>query len=784
MAVTRDNNDNTTITSRRVSKQLDLIDQKMDSLYSDIYITRPDNKNNLKQLEDELLDSIDSLDVINPNNVSGMSELLRRIQYRNSPSNKNVKELEDNVSTLLSDTGLITTLFANESIHNYISSQNYIYNSICKYVPKLQDALDLKCDNVLCSDNFDKKFINVVSNYASDINTQIFNTNVNRIEDEYDMSNFLEKTYKNTSKYGEDFIYVIPYNRAFKDIFKRRARMDNQNMSAAAFSSYYESTTMVNLLKEGYTESKEYKEYIDSVTETYSIDLNEFDDSFKGFEVNVYFNNNRYIPGPVNEYVIYKDLNNKYTTESMSHMFESALNESADRSKKIKFDNIGSLSKTTSKLSTDGFINLDTDYSKIDNDFNGCVLERLPRENVFPVDIGTHGNHKILGYCYFDFQEDKTACGYCGGHHNTIGIGNSAQYSHQMTEDQIDLGMRYIAAQLSATIDYHFINANKDLKEEIYSILRYNESFDINRRNNIAVTFIPADDIIHTYFELDEFGRGISDLANSIVPAMLYMALYLTYIIGYITRSSDKRIYYVKQNVEKNVARTMMNTVQQIKKGNMGIRQIESMNNILNVIGKYNDFIIPTSQNGDAPIQFEVMNGQDIENPSDMLEKMEEAAVNATHTPIEMVNSALQQDFATRFTMSNTRYLKMIYSVQNKTEKFFSKIYTKVYNYECNTNFPKIEIQLPPPTYLTMTNLSQIIDNWDQNVQKIIDTEMIEETDEVKNEFKRLYIRDGLNSYLNYNKIKKLIDIAKTNVEANKNPAVASSDQDQDMNEY
>ena len=109
--------------------------------------------------------------------------------------------------------------------------------------------------------------------------------------------------------------------------------------------------------------------------------------------------------------------------------------------------------------------------------------------------------------------------------------------------NQQELAIRYIASKISKSIDTKFINANKDLKEEIYAILNYNNKFDIARSNDIGVTFIPADDIVHTYFELDETThRGISDLKDALVPAMLYILLYLTDIIGKITRSTDKRI--------------------------------------------------------------------------------------------------------------------------------------------------------------------------------------------------------------------------------------------------
>ena len=202
----------------------------------------------------------------------------------------------------------------------------------------------------------------------------------------------------------------------------------------------------------------------------------------------------------------------------------------------------------------------------------------------------------------------------------------------------------------------------------------------------------------------------------------------------------------------------------------MGMRQIESMNNILNIVGKYNDYIIPLGPSGDPPIQFEVMQGQDIQTPTEIMDKMEEAAVN-TIMPFEFVNATYQQDFATRFTMSNTRFLKSIFTRQRKTEKIFSKIYTKVYNYEFAENYRKIDIILPPPTYLTTTNNSQLIDNINQMADKIIESEMDNESDEVKQEWKRLYLRDNLSTYIDFDRVERLRELARVNVEAAKNPA-------------
>ena len=129
---------------------------------------------------------------------------------------------------------------------------------------------------------------------------------------------------------------------------------------------------------------------------------------------------------------------------------------------------------------------------------------------------------------------------------------------------------------------------------EIYAILNYNEKFDLSRSNDIGITFIPAEDMVHCYFKLDEHThRGISDLHKALFPATLYSAMYITNCIWTMTRSQDKRVYYVKQTVDTNISKTLLNTIDQIKKGNMNIRQIENINHILNITGQFNDYVIP-----------------------------------------------------------------------------------------------------------------------------------------------------------------------------------------------
>ena len=573
---------------RSMNKKFDLLDQKINSMYKDVYTTRPDNKDNLDRIinnMDSVIDKLQSGD----SDAAGMTELLRRVNNTNGVG-KNTKKFIDSVEDLFSNQQLIGSLFANQEVHDYIAGQNYNYDLICKYLPRLEDALEIKRDNVLCSDNLDKKFVNPKATKSSKDEIKKFNANTNAIEREYDISDFFDQTYMNVSKYGEDFLYIVPYDVAFRRMFKRvnTNTTNNFNMyTTGVFREAYYSQG-IDCVTENFTGSKDFNNYIKEVKADIPLEENEsFENLFKDIQlgsVKLHFNETNCIPNAIQERAVLRDRQDSKKFESLSEAFlheHSFINESSiDLDTVLEsreglnnmFSNVkkqnAKLARMKGQISADGLIvsnNADRDPDKIDKDFYGAVLERIPRQNIIPIYVGK----KCFGYYYLEFAEDPTACGYCGGHHATPLVGaNVTRLRKDLSENQEELAIRYISAKISQSIDTKFINANKDLKEEIYAILRYNEKFDISRANNIGVTFIPAEDIVHCYFKLNEHThRGISDLERSVVPGMLYILLYLTDIIGKISRSTDKRVYYVKQNVEANIARTMMNVVQQIKKG-------------------------------------------------------------------------------------------------------------------------------------------------------------------------------------------------------------------------
>ena len=59
---------------------------------------------------------------------------------------------------------------------------------------------------------------------------------------------------------------------------------------------------------------------------------------------------------------------------------------------------------------------------------------------------------------------------------------------------------------------------------------------------------------------------------------------------------------------------------------------------------------------------------------------------------------------------------------------------------------------------------------------KIIDSELDKEADDVKNEFKKLYLREHLSSYIDFATVERLLSASRVNVEANRIPQATEAD--------
>lgn len=733
----------------RVNKRLDSLNDRVNKAYQDTYSSRVDNRNDLESISNKIDDDLNTLlSKVNGQEISDISNLYVRLKNKErSGVSDSQQQVYNSIEEMFDSNQQFMDTIAMDAIRKSIQAHDYQIDLICKYMTKLEDAIDIKKDSVLSSDNFTKEFLNVITSSSSKIFIDTFNDRATNIKDKYDVQELFEDMYYKASKYGEYFLYQVPYHRAFQRLLQRKQRFgqgihwESGDVLFEAASTKMENTSI--------TDQKLYEEMVGN-----------------DMKVKVIFDDTGIVPEPIQFLKEAYDTKNKIISlsESWTSNDKQIFKEYGETkvSEALSFDDGDQGIGANDGIFTAGKLN-----AKIKEDIPGTVMYEIPRANIIPI----YMNDTAVGYIYI-----KVANNYVD---NMVMNGNT--YNSLTTnlnimadefDKQNDLLVSDIAAMMAEKIDAKFINSNLDLKEQIYAVLRYNEYFcSTHGTNMITVSFLPVEDVHHFYFKLDKkTHRGISDLDKSIIPAMIYCLLYLNTTIGQIGRSQDKRVYYVKQNVEQNVAKTLLNVVTQLKKGNMGMRQLENMNTIFNVIGRYNDHIIPESQSGDPPIRMEVMQGQQIDTPTELMEKMEDMAVTATDVPLEFINSVNSVDYAARFTMSNSKFLRKIYKRQQICQKHFTVIFRKLYNWEYGENDSTMKIVLPTPAFLAMTNSQQLLDNVKNYATTIADIMLATEEDEnVKQEFINLYMRSQLGTYIDFSQVDDMITQARLNVELNKN---------------
>lgn len=767
------------------NKTLDFQD-RLDNIYQQIYSSDITTKNQSDQIIDNISQSINSILSTN-SDIQGLpdvAQLYSRILKKNGElggSNKLINGLMD----IMSNDSLMNTLIADPEINRYIKQKDLQIDMILKYMPKLAEALNVKKDNVLSADNFNKTFLNPINKALTQKDDQDeFARNATALIKKYRLDEKFEKIYDETAKYGEQFVYIVPYKRALE-------RLQNNKNSRRVDAWQSGLVESVNIINNG----------------NINIDIDLTDGSIKSLKEDIgkwkgsvilNMNESNVLSNVVASYEnalkIKKTTKGKSLYESfVSEIEASKLNEGEEAIKKmsdtgdplntngIRTNSLRPASRVTmdrvlpdeleyDKLyqhSNDGLINPDgVNATKLD-DIPGCVFRILKHENVIPIYI----EDICLGYYYLEFRNadinddiDRSKMLL----NNTFDTLNKNDL-----RDDHDIVLKYIANKISNSIDNKFINANQDLKEEIFTILKYNRSFDMDyNTNEITVTYLPPQDLYHFYFDIDDIlHRGISDLDKALIPALFWVLLELSTTMGIASRSQDHRLFYVRQNVETNIAKTMLNVINQIKKGNMGIRQVQSINSILGIIGKYNDFVIPVGPNGEAAVTFDTLQGQQIETPTDLLNKYEENAVNATDVPLEIVNSTNQADYATRYVMQNSKFLRKILKRQSITERNFSEMFMRIYNFEYSANERNIKIQLPAPIFLSSVNGLALINSVVEYAKAQVELEYPEGTEFDEKEkalFSNLIIRQLLSVYVDFDNMDRIRDQVKAEMEAEK----------------
>lgn len=691
---------------------MDNISKSKEALYSDIYYNTNTTNREIKLIKNRLDDAIRRISNVNFTNtgISNISSL-----YNKTLSSKDRKDRDfiNNLNSVLMDRTLMDNVMAVYVQNTWVRDIDAEIDMVCKYMPRLDEALETRKEHVLSADHFTKDPIIIRSNNPN-TDDSVVDDNLETLEKKYNIYENFTNWYNDMDKRGEVFIYIVPYRKAIKELLKRKEEMNNVDGVALKVSQESVEEQLFgndDIILETADIIHEAEEQFEDITKKYKFNAKQKEtekrimDEVAGIQFSV--NKSGILKSALRDTYRME----KFCNENASLFFtEDGEIQKDFTSTANKFNR---MTDDSGVMATDGFVDRSKKVGNIT--IPGCVVKQLDHTMVKPLYI----DNICLGYFYIECDkkiilEQTTFSSTIGG--VRPGSYNKAQYDPYGSYGNDHVVLKNIATKISEKITSQFVNANADLAKEIYYILKYNSLIDASGKvSKIAITFIPPEDLNHEYFEFDyQMKRGVSGLFRSLFPAKLFSCLYISNVIQILTRGNDKRVYYVKQSVDKNIQGVLGSVINQIQRGNFNIRQIESMSNVLNQIGRFNDFLIPRSQGGDAPIDIEVIPGQNIEVRTELMNMLEEMAVGATEVPNEALTMRQQADYATHLTMTNTKFLQKIYNRQGKVEKIFSKLLTKIYNFEFNMDSDakdEIKVTLPPPIYLNAINSAQILDS-------------------------------------------------------------------------
>ena len=770
------------------------IQANIDDLYKNTYFTNNDNSKYIdsikRKMDDDLEGLIDKAKA--QNGGTNMADLYARTLARNDTDSLNEirSALED--ETVLAD---IMDIYSQNALVRDLDRE---IDTVCKYMPKLDEALDIKKDNVLSADHFNDDAVRIsIENVAgagitnNNNKSEADGSDLELFARKYDLEAFRNELYSKTAKYGEQFVYIVPYKRALEKLI---ARTDGASLLSEegilTEESINEGLQSINeTLSFRYTDTDESKLKSFGAQELYDLSESTLSDSsleglksnnieYSGLDIEI--NKTGVIPGIIaqecNMRRIFSETVSLFGEESLGSARNAYLSNSLyfkNINKKLKKAAQGGTLEGPTSLADDGLKDLDEPTKANDAEqleIPGAVFEILEHDRVKPIYI----NNTCLGYYYIEMndpnggnaEEQMTFTSTLGGMRPRRTARENEANGGTSTQDN-EVLMK-IARKIAQRIDKKFINSNQDIAKEIYTVLKYNADNN-GKTTKLRISFIPPSDIIHSYFELNKkTHRGVSDIVKSLFPAKLYTCLYISNTIALLTRGYDKRLYHVKQTIDTNITSVLLNVINQIKRSNFNLRQIENMNNIMNVTGRFNDLVIPQNANGESPVSFEIMPGQNVEVKTEFMNMLEEMAVNQTGVSLEMVNSRYQESTATHLTMSNARFLIKVYARQKLYEPILSAIYTKLYQYEYNTN-SIVKVELPPPIMLNFTNTSQILSMSQELIQNIVQMKFgTTQNEQEKLAFTSLLMEYYYDSFLPMDKINAMADKAKAKTAANK----------------
>lgn len=222
--------------------QMDAITKHVEDMYKNTYYNSSLGNRHLDDLNKRINSHIDRITQFNldTNGMPSISRLYSRMRLKTQADDK-IGKMKD-VTELFDSAIGFEDFYSNFMSNRYLVEVDAEIDAVCKYFPELLEALDVKKEGVLSADHFSKDFLTV--NKPDDEDKEVFDERIKELKERYNLLTLVDEIYDNTAKYGEQYLYVVPYSLALSRLLKDKPKTSlTQAAAPGGFTLNQESAT-------------------------------------------------------------------------------------------------------------------------------------------------------------------------------------------------------------------------------------------------------------------------------------------------------------------------------------------------------------------------------------------------------------------------------------------------------------------------------------------------------------------------------------------------------------
>lgn len=481
----------------------------------------------------------------------------------------------------------------NGSIMNFFQerykNKNFLYddlNLICSQLYELKEAVLTTRDSIVTADDMSESISRTIKLEGG--NDEDLLPIIEAIERQLKLpAKIKNHIIPKTLQYGTYYVYTIPYSRILekyqqKQVKKVKNSLQTVTESTELMNEYFEdirSSSNILANKEQITTGlKNMASHISVVNDDLTIPVVE---SYDSEELKAFISDDAF-------------------RNKLSEIDEITKKEEAVKNKK----------RTNIKFTTDAVV--DTNNVKNDKVENfstvkGCYVKLITPKDIIPIKIM---DNITIGYYYITENAVQPLV-----NRSTTGItsANSPSFTSvaNTPENKTDLEKQMvgkIADMVVKSFDKKFLEKNDKFKELIANCLMFDDLY----KKNVQFQFIEKEYITEFTVNEDENGEGVSILADSLFYSKLYLALLLFKMITIITKSTDTKLYYIKNSsVDKDISNKVQEIARGIKQKQLNIKDLMNYNSMVTKLGANKDIFMPVGRSGERAIDFDILAGQD-----------------------------------------------------------------------------------------------------------------------------------------------------------------------------